>query len=111
MKKLIFLLVLGVVLSGCAMVGPISVPGDTSASYTLRADIMHMIHIMQNAYAKSCSYKVIDTKAIGKEGNSILEEWTVLSCNKEVVYPVKLTPSPQGGTYFSVSTPEAYIKK
>jgi uncharacterized protein YceK len=111
MKKLIWLLVLGIILSGCAMIGPISIPGETSASYTLKADIMHMIHIMQNAYAKGCSYKVIDTKVVGKEGDSILEEWTVLSCGKTVIYPIKLTPSPKGGTYFSVSTPQAYIKK
>ncbi len=99
------------VLIGCATMMAASVPGETMASNTLKADILRMINIFQKANAPGCSYKVINTKFAGKEDNSIREDWTVLSCGKEVIYPVRLIPDPSGGTYFSVSTPEAYIKK
>ncbi len=92
-------------LCGCATMSAVSVPGNTTASLTLRADISKMINMVENAQAPGCSHKIVDTKIVGTEGDAVNEEWIVESCGKNVVYPVKLIPDPSGGTYFSVLTP------
>ena len=92
---------------GCAT---INVPGNTIANSTLKSDIARMINIIENAQAPNCKHEIVDTKFLKQEGNSYLEEWKVLSCGKEIIYPVKLIPSPSGGTDFSVKTPDKGVR-
>ena len=95
---------------GCEQAVAQIVPGETQADEVLQADILKLIRVMQMAYAPNCAFEILDTRRVGAEGEATLEEWVVKSCSKEVAYPVKLTPSPGGGTYFSVSTPSVYVK-
>lgn len=106
MGRVLSLTVLAIFLAGCATMQAANVPGQTSASLTLKADILRMINMIENAQAPGCSHKIVDTKIVGMVGNSVNEEWTVESCGKNIVYPVTLTPDPNGGTYFGVKTPE-----
>ncbi len=88
----------------------LKVPGQTSAGSVLQKDIIRTIRAMQHAYAPDCRYEIVDTRAAGVEENSVLEEWAIRSCEQEVVYPIKLTPVATGGTNFTISTPQAYVK-
>ncbi|OGX33613.1 MAG: hypothetical protein A2787_00500 [Omnitrophica WOR_2 bacterium RIFCSPHIGHO2_01_FULL_48_9] len=99
-----------ILLTGCATMQATNIPGQTSASLTLKADILNMINMIENAQAPGCSHKVVDTKFIGTTGNSVNEEWIVESCGKQISYPVTLTPDPKGGTYFGVKTPEKGVR-
>ena len=105
MKQIIHFL-LPVLFVGCATISAMNVPGNTVANNQLKGDIIHMISIIERAQAPGCSYKIVDTKTVGMEGNTVKEEWTVESCGKKIIYPVELTPDPRGGTYFGVKTPE-----
>ena len=105
MKNLLYMLFIVIGLSVCATVGAMNVPGQTAASLTLKADILKMINMIENAQAPHCSHKVVDTRAGHIVGNSLIEEWVVESCGKQIVYPVTITPDPKGGSYFGVQTP------
>lgn len=87
---------------GCTTV---NVPGTTLANNTLKGDIVRIINMIENAQAPNCGHKIINTKFIRQDGKDYYEEWIVSSCGKEIIYPVKLTPSMGGGTDFVVSTP------
>ena len=87
-----------------------NVPGDTTASLKLKSDIVGMISMVEKAQAPGCGYSIVDTKVIGMKGNTVKEEWIVKSCGKEILYPVELTPDPNGGTYFGVKTPDKGIR-
>lgn len=100
----IFLFLL--VLSGCMTMPTSQVPGATIADNKLKADVIKMINMVEKVQAPGCSYSIIDTKFIGKEGDVFLEEWTILSCGKRIIYPVKFMPSSKGGTDFVVTTPD-----
>lgn len=102
MKNLVRMLPL-LLLAACATV---NIPGNSVANPTLKSDIARMINLIENAQASGCHHQFIEAKYVGQEGNVYFEEWKVLSCGKEIIYPVKLTPSPQGGTDFSIKTPE-----
>ena len=71
----------------------------------LPTDIVNMINMIERVQAPNCKHEIIDTKFLRQEGDHYLEEWKVLSCGKEIIYPVKLIPSPSGGTDFGVRTP------
>ncbi|HBR15755.1 MAG TPA: hypothetical protein DD723_09515 [Candidatus Omnitrophica bacterium] len=102
MKKALNVMILATCLTGCATM---SVPGQTSASPRLKADVVNMINMIEKAQAPRCSFKIADTVFDRVEGDSVFENWIVESCGKEIVYPVKLTPDPSGGTYFGVMSP------
>ena len=105
-KNKILNVALGIVLlSGCATIGAMSIPGETIASLMLKADVLNMINMIENAQAPGCSHKVVDTKFVSMDGDTVNEEWIVKSCGKRIVYPVTFTPDPKGGTYFGVKTP------
>lgn len=106
MKKPFFLIIfICLLLFGCATVRPINLPGNTVTSPQLRTDIIHMIDIIEKAQNPGCSYKIIDTKVVAKEENTIWEDWIIQSCSKNIVYSIRLTPSPRGGTDFSIKAP------
>lgn len=62
--------------------------------------------MIEKARAPGCKYNIIDSKFAGNEGNTFLEDWTVISCGKRIIYPVKFIPSPDGGADFIVTTPD-----
>lgn len=100
---LIVTFALSLSVAGCGTIGAATLPGQTTASLQLKADILRMIDMIEKA--NGCSYHVLDTKVIGIENGAVKEEWIVESCGKKIIYPVELTPDPSGGTYFRVSTP------
>jgi len=102
MRSFFLLVVFCFFACGCATM---NVPGQTSASPRLRADIVNMIRMIENAQAPGCSFSIVNTSLGRKVGDSIVEDWTIESCGKEIVYPVTMTPDPKGGTYFGVTTP------
>ncbi len=98
-------------LAGCTtLLGP-SVPGNTSADSTLRADVARMINVLERSQAPKCKHKIVDTRVVGIEGSTVKEEWVIESCGQLVVYPVSLTPDPKGGSYFGVSSPDRALEK
>ena len=101
MNKMVSLIFFMVFACGCATV----IPGQTSASPRLKGDILGTINMIESSQAPGCSHKVVDTKAVGMDGDTVKEEWIVESCGKPVVYPVELTSDPNGGAYFRVTTP------
>ena len=105
MNKIFKVLLGAVLLSGCVSMSAMNVPGETKASLTLKTDILNMINMIENAQAPRCSHKLVDTKFVGMDGDTVNEEWIVESCGKNIVYPVQLTPDPAGGAYFGVTTP------
>lgn len=96
-----------VICSGCATFSSKHVPGDTIADNRLRKGVIRMIGIIEKAKCPRCPYSIIDTKVLGREGNAILEEWTVVSGCKKIVYPVRFEPSPKEGIDFAVGAPKA----
>lgn len=102
--KLSTFIITALIISGCVTMSAISVPGQTSASLQLKADIINMINILERT--QGCSYKIVDTKFVKIEGDTVYEDWVVNSCGKDIVYEVKLTPDPRGGTMFGVKSPE-----
>ncbi len=105
MKKMA-LFIFPMLFIGCATINAMSVPGNTAANNQLKGDIIRMINMVERAQAPKCSYKIVDTKIVGMEGNTVKEEWTIESCDKKIIYPVELTPDPRGGTNFGIKTPE-----
>ncbi len=103
MKKVLFIILVSSCLCGCSAM---FVPGSTTASLTLKNDILGMINMIERSYAPGCFSRVVDTRVVGTEGNTVKEEWVVKSCGSEVIYPVEMTPDPKGGTYFGVKTPD-----
>lgn len=87
------------------------VPGNTAADEVLQNDIAKMIDNIQQSLAPECKYAIIDTRRIEVTNDSngrltVSEEWVVLSCAKEIIYPVLLQEDPEGGVNFTVSTPD-----
>lgn len=101
-NNLFNILTIGLLFSGCATM---IIPGQTQADSRLKADIIGMINMLESAQARGCSHKIVDTKMAGMDGVTVLEEWIVNSCGKDVVYNIKLTPDPKGGTIFGVQSP------
>lgn len=102
--KLFTFIITGLIVSGCVTMSAMNVPGQTSANLQLKADIINMINILERA--QGCSYEIADTKFVKTEGGTVYEDWVVHSCGKDVVYEVKLTPDPGGGTMFGVRSPK-----
>ena len=107
MKNFIWILCLGF-LGGCATA---SVPGDTFASIGVQQYIKEEISAMENAYAPQCDHKVINTRLAGHKGENVIENWTVVSCGRKVIYPVEMIPADDGTVGFKVYSPKAYFSK
>ncbi len=100
-KFIIFLI--SIVISGCGIARILSVPSGTTADFGLRKDIAQMIDIHQKAHQPNCSYRIVETRLIGAEDETLLEEWTVEACDELIVYEIKLNAYSTGGTLYSVS--------
>jgi hypothetical protein len=97
--RLVAIAVFAVVLSGCA-----KIPGNTRADAALQRDVRQTIGLTERALGGSSSPKVVDTEFIEEDGRGGWREvWVVRRGDREVRYPVKFTPAPQGGTYFNVT--------
>jgi len=70
----------------------------TVASAKLQSDVMGMIGILESAQGGSKQPIFVSASGAGKLGATVIEHWIVDSNGKKVVYEVKLTPSPRGGT-------------
>jgi hypothetical protein len=79
-----------------------SVPGETAADERLQSGVKLMITKMQKKNDPGCDWKVIDTKVTDRQGNSTFEDWTVKSCDQNVVYQVKLNHSDKPSFTFSM---------
>lgn len=83
-------------------------PGNTTTSPTLRADVWYYVRIYEKASNPNCEPKLVKTEVIdvqktGGHVKSVKERWTVECSGKITNYIITLTPSPRGGTDFSIS--------
>ena len=82
-------------------------PGGSIADARLQQNALSAVWIMDTASDNTCSQrKVVDT-AVSITGQHAgvdpwTEKWTVDRCGKQIDYLVEFSPSPQGGTDFSV---------
>ena len=104
MKRLVWLLAMAIMLivPGARAEG---LPGETIVNEAMKDSVMKAIGYYEKMLHPGCTPEVIDTKAVGKEGDTIMEEWTVKSCNETLIYPVQLTFISEEKIEFSVSAP------
>jgi hypothetical protein len=93
-------------LAACAIV-PSTVPGKTVASPVLQRDILQMILALDSGADKNCNQrKIVNTEIFitPTSANSFtaVEHWTLDRCGKFIAYQVTMSPSPRGGTDFTV---------
>ena len=98
--KVVFLSLGIVIFSAC------STPGQTKADYLLQGKIQNMINANELAHGHIFGGKVVDTKVVSSEGQTVMEHWIVKRGDHNVTYEVKLTPSPRGGTDIQITFPE-----
>ena len=103
-RRQIGLMVAISILVGCATA---KLPGTSGANYVLQQDALQFVMILEAAGDKTCKQsKVVNTEIAEQPNNPgkdpWTEKWTVDRCGKLVYYRVKFTPSPRGGTDFSV---------
>ena len=89
---------------GCATA---KLPGTSGAGYILQRDASQFVMILESAGDNTCKQsKIINTEITEHPKNPgkdpWTEKWTVDRCGKQVYYRVQFTPSPRGGTDFSV---------
>jgi hypothetical protein len=98
------LLTLGV--SGLlVLAGEASAQGGTSASPVLQRDVTQLVMVADMAMDRECTQrKVVNAEIVeaSPDGKSGVERWTVERCGKLVSYRITFSPSPRGGTDFSV---------
>ncbi len=93
-----------------------AVPGKTVADELLQKDIAQKIDEFQAALAPECEHEITDTrvKTVFELPTGlliVLEEWFVVSCDKEFVYLVELKEGRGGDVDFTVSTPRLVVYK
>jgi hypothetical protein len=93
------------VVVGCAT------PGETRASYRVQGDIQNIINANEIAHGHPFGGSVKDTKVISVQGDTVIEEWHVQRGDRLVVYAVRMTSSPKGGTDIQVTVPKEDQKK
>ena len=98
--KVVFLSMGIVIFTACAT------PGQTKADYLLQGKIQNMINANEIAHGHMFGGKVVDTKVVSIEGQTVIEHWIVKRGDHNLNYEVKLTPSPRGGTDIQVTLPE-----
>lgn len=112
MTKKLFFILLCLILVGCGVTKTMSIPKGSAAGFILKSDIVGMIDMYQKAVQPRCQYKIVDIKAVGTEGATVLEDWTVEACSERTVYFVKMTPSEKSGTDFAIKRmPSQNIKE
>lgn len=74
----------------------------TVADARLQRDIMKMITMYESATGGSATPTLVCTEVLSRMENTTVERWIIDSSGAQVVYEVAITPSPQGGTRFSV---------
>lgn len=85
--------------TGCATTG------GTAASPILKRDTTQTVMLLDSISDKECSSRklvkteIIEMYSSGKPG---VERWTVDRCGKLINYRITFTPSPRGGTDFTV---------
>ena len=97
--------VITVIVAACSLLGCAS-PGQTKANYQLQGDIQSAINANELAHGHIFGGKVVDTKVISTEGQTVTEHWIVNRGNHNVIYEIKMKPSPRGGTDFRVNLPK-----
>jgi len=95
-------------LLACLSLGACATPGETQAGWRLQNDIEKLINMNEFAHGYILSFgsRVVDTKVVSVDGNVITEHWFVKRGDRQVMYVVKMTPSPRGGTNFTVTLPK-----
>lgn len=86
--------------AGCA-----TTTGETAASPILKRDTTQMVILVDSITDQECSSrKIVNTEIIQmySSGKSGIERWTVDRCGKLINYRITFTPSPRGGTDFTV---------
>lgn len=91
-------------LVGCAIA---KLPGTSGANYILQRDASQFVMILEAAGDNTCKQsKIVNTEITEQPNNPgkdpWTEKWTVDRCGKLVYYRIKFTPSPKGGTDFTV---------
>ena len=87
-------------LSGCAT------PGETRAGYLVQGKVQEIINANELAHGHVFGGRVVDTKIVSEEGETVTEHWYVKRGGEEVIYTVMLAPSADGGTDIRVQLPE-----
>src|SRR5207253_2891203 len=93
------------IVAACSLLG-CATPGQTKANYILQGDIQNTINANELAHGHVFGGRVVDTKVISTEGQTVTEHWIVKRGDHNVIYEIKLTPSPRGGTDFRVTLPK-----
>ena len=91
---------------GIAIFSACSTPGQTRADYRLQGTIQSMINANELAHGHIFGGRVVDTKVVSTEGQTVIEHWIVKRGDHNVIYEVYLTPSPRGGTDIRITLPE-----
>ena len=94
-------------LSGCATTT--STPGETTADSLLQRDVQRFITAFERSHGSAG--EVVDTKVVSIEGSVATEQWYVQRGDTVVIYTLKFTPSPLGGTDVQWTVPEQDQKK
>jgi len=86
---------------------PATVPGKTVASPLLQRSILELIFGLDGGADKHCNQrKIVNTEILiaPASANSFtaVERWTLDRCGKPIPYKVTMSPSPRGGTDFTV---------
>lgn len=74
----------------------------TIADETLQKDIIKNIVILDTKATSSSVITVVSVKTLPKTGNTYNEEWTVDVDGTQTVYSITITPTPDGGSDFTV---------
>ena len=93
------------IVAACSLLG-CATPGQTKANYQLQGDIQSLINANELAHGHVFAGRVVDTKVISTEGQTVTEHWIVKRGDHNVTYEIKLTPSPRGGTDIRVGMPK-----
>lgn len=101
MKKTLFICLTSLLLS--LLISCNSVPGETSAGYSLRNDIIKGIGYWELSEGGSHRPKILNTKKSDADQAGLKELWTVNRNGTLVEYEVKLIPDGNGGTFIEIS--------
>lgn len=86
--------------TACTNLPPV---GTTIADRQLVNDISRIVGIYETARGGSKEPQLIATQPVRKDNQKFTEFWTFNSNGNEVVYLTTLSPSPKGGTDYSVA--------
>ncbi len=90
---------------GSISTGDSLVQGDTIADAQLQKDVMKMIKIFEQVYARDCNEQIIANSEVTekmKADGKWTERWTIQRCGATSSYDISYVPSDKGGTDFRV---------